>query len=73
MTRIQPEYFMEVWTNGRYENQSYLPFPIRALNRHLKETKRKGKIINIALFLIKTTNIPLSQRLEARKVNKNLK
>ncbi len=72
MARIQPECFVEVmsFTTGN-TNYSSAPHLIKNLVYNLNCTLRYGGT-TIALFLIKPTNIPLSQRLEARGLN-NLK
>jgi hypothetical protein len=74
MTRIQPECFVEVWRNKRINVtlEQSLPTSMKELFFDLKETEYWNNV-TIALFLIKPTNIPLAERLEARKVNNNYK
>lgn len=63
MTRIQPEYFIEVWTDGRTSNQEdgktnefdVLIEPIDRLEDALNETIM-AKMYTSAVFLIKRKN-----------------
>jgi hypothetical protein len=63
MTRIQPECFIEVYKHSK-TNTKYYDFWIT--DTHKPEFCSSQVV---ALFLIKPTNIPLAERLEARKVN----
>jgi hypothetical protein len=74
MTRIEPECFVECWRNKRINGtlEQSLPTSIKELFFDLKETEYWNNL-TIALFLIKPQPTTLAERLEARKVNKNLK
>jgi hypothetical protein len=68
MTRIQSECFIEVWEyqNGDIDCTTE-PYPIESLQSDLRDTKVEGHKTT-AVFLIKPSNIPLAERLEARKL-----
>jgi len=72
MTRIQPECFIEVWIGSTdtiiYESIKKIKVKKLAVGA---TSYAGGK--TIALFLIKPQSTTLSERLEARKVNNNLK
>ena len=68
MTRIQPECFIEVWKSGSLIMPYVKPIPMKMLLPELSNTLYMKQNKTIALFLIKPTNIPLAERLEARKV-----
>lgn len=73
MTRIQPECFIEVW-KGEYgficQEHCQTIWQLQSSISGDEHNDMYGT--TIALFLIKPTNIPLAERLEARKVNNNL-
>ena len=69
MTRIQPECFIEVWKTQVSLYQDKIS-TIENLENKLWCTKKLNGV-TFALFLIKPTDIPLAERLEARKVNNN--
>jgi hypothetical protein len=67
MTRIQPECFIECYKHGKNNIKHY---------KYWVTDDTKPEFCSpyvVALFLIKPTKIPLTERLEARKVNNNLK
>ena len=70
MTRIQPECFIECW-RGEYGFVHEEPFePICNMESSISGDESNDAYgTTIALFLIKPTTIPLSQRLEARGLN----
>ncbi len=76
MTRIQPECFIEVYSDSKSTNQQdkrEVICDIEELSEELDFTQSCSSLSTIALFLIKPTNTPLFQRLEARALNNTLK
>jgi len=74
MTRIQPEYFIEVYCNkpkiviprsAKYTTA----ISIKNIDDCLKFTQSMSTMHTLAIFLIKPQTTTLAERLEARKVN----
>jgi len=68
MTRIQPEFFIECYTDAplnapRQEKINAIEF----LEDEVAYTEDCPGVYTTAIFLIKPTTIPLAERLEARK------
>ncbi len=82
MTRIQPEYFIEIYRDDYSTNQedsikhnSDADTPIFVIDFLISELELSVSLnfTTIAIFLIKRQQSTLAERLEARKVNNNLK
>ena len=51
-------HFIEVWSNGIYENRSRFPEKISKLSFHLNATKFRDNIKTIAIFRIRENKLP---------------
>ena len=73
MTRIQPECFIECYTDKLLNEPRQEKIDnIEYLEHELEYTKECFSFYTTAIFLIKPQSTTLAERLEARKVNNNL-
>jgi len=64
---MEATHFIEVWKDGQFFHQTHQPYEIRFKNWHIKSTIEHG-LETIAVWRIKPTDVPLQERMAARKM-----